>query len=86
MECGQPGSIELENLTAKESVVLSLDEDTLGQLPPEQRKWVEQIKRFLERYMHVCSVYSLYKVHVHVRVFSCWLKCVHVHVLSVHCF
>ena len=46
--------MELDTLAAKESVVLTLDQEALEQLPQEQQEWVEQINNFLERYiMHV---------------------------------
>ena len=50
VDCSCPGSVELETLAAKESVVLALDQEALEQLPQEQQEWVEQINNFLERY------------------------------------
>ena len=50
VDCSHPGSIELDTLIAKESVVIGLGEDVLGQLPQEQREWVEQVNNFLDRY------------------------------------
>ena len=51
IDCSQPNSIDLERLAAKESIVIGLDEDTIGQLPLDNRKWVEQVYNFLERYI-----------------------------------
>ena len=53
IDCSQPSSIDLERLAAKESVVIGLDDDTIGQLLPANKKWVEQVYNFLERYMYV---------------------------------
>ena len=49
VDCSGPGSVELDTLTAKESVVLGLDQDALEQLPQEQQEWVEQVNNFLDR-------------------------------------
>ena len=49
MDCSQPGTIAMETLTAKESVVLELDQEAVEKLTPEHRKWVEQVNDFLER-------------------------------------
>ena len=39
--------------------MLDLEDDIIGQLPLENRKWVEQVKHFLERYednvQNVCN-------------------------------
>ena len=51
MDCSRPGSVAMETLTAKESVVLELDQEAIEQLTPEHRKWVEQVNDFLERYI-----------------------------------
>ena len=56
MDISQSDSIDLAILPAKESVVLDLEDDVIGQLPLENRKWVEQVKHFLERYEYnVCN-------------------------------
>lgn len=49
MDCSSPRSIDLETLTAKESVVLGLDQEAVGQLPQENQEWVEQVSNFLSR-------------------------------------
>ena len=49
VNCSRPGSVVMETLTAKESVVLELDQGIVEQLPLERRKWVEQVHDFLQR-------------------------------------
>ena len=51
LDCSQPGSVDLKRLTAKESVVVGLDEDMIGKLEAGHRKWVEQVYNFLEGYV-----------------------------------
>lgn len=61
MDASVPGSVDLERLTAKESVVLDQDEDLIQGLPPQQMQWVEQVKHFLQRYM-------LYELCIHMYI------------------
>ena len=60
MDCSRPGSVAMETLTAKESVVLELDREAAEGLTLEHRKWAEQVNDFLERYsvhVHIIHMY-----------------------------
>ena len=76
MDCSRPGSVAMETLTAKESVVLELDEEAVEHLTLEHRKWVEQVNDFLERYMYISVPVHVY-THVlasstgHSQFFNC---------------
>lgn len=52
-------SINLESLTAKESIVVSVDSDLASQMTPGERNWVAQVNEFLQRlcvYQYTCKV------------------------------
>ena len=44
-----PGSLSLDALVAKESVVLAVDNDLMKQATPTDKQWVEQVYEFLSR-------------------------------------
>ena len=42
-------NVSLEALTAKESIVLIVDNDLQAQMTPGEKEWVEQVNTFLSK-------------------------------------